>query len=98
MKNNKKKYDKEFKLNAIRFYEESGKTYQEVEEDLGIGVGNLVRWRKQLDKEKGEAFRGNGNMTEEQKELYRLRRENEILKEEREILKKVVGMFSKPSK
>jgi transposase len=98
MKNNKKKYDKEFKLNAIRFYEESGKPLQEVEEELGIGIGNLSRWRRQLDKEKGEAFRGNGNMTEEQKELYRLRRENEILKEEREILKKVVGMFSKPSK
>jgi len=98
MKNNKKKYDKEFKLNAIRFYEESGKKLSEVEEELGIGVGNLSRWRRELEKEKAEAFRGNGNMSEEQKELYRLRREIEILKEEREILKKVVGMFSKPSK
>ena len=98
MKNSKKKYDKEFKLNAIRFYEESGKKLSEVEEELGIGVGNLSRWRRELEKEKAEAFRGNGNMSEEQKELYRLRREIEILKEEREILKKVVGMFSKPSK
>ena len=98
MKNNKKKYDKEFKLNAIRFYEESGKKLSEVEKELGIGMGNLSRWRRDLEKEKAEAFRGNGNMTEEQKELYRLRREIEILKEEREILKKVVGMFSKPSK
>ena len=98
MNDYRKMYDKEFKLNAIHFYEESGKTYREVEEELGIGIGNLSRWRRELSKEKAEAFRGNGNMTEEQKELYRLRRENEILKEEREILKKVVGMFSKPSK
>ncbi|MCP4553298.1 MAG: transposase [Bacteroidetes bacterium] len=91
-------YDKEFKLNAIRFYEESGKKLRDVEEELGIGAGCLSHWRKELREEKAEAFRGNGNMTEEQKELVRLRRENEILKEEREILKKVVGMFSKPSK
>lgn len=98
MGKHRKDYDKEFKLNAIRFYEESGKTFKEVEEELGIGIGVLCRWRQELKKEKAEAFRGNGKMTEDQKELYRLRRENEILKEEREILKKVVGMFSKPSK
>jgi transposase len=94
----RKMYDKEFKVNAVRFYEESGKKLKEVEEELGIGSGCISHWKKELVEEKGQAFRGNGNMTEEQKELYRLRRENEILKEEREILKKVVGMFSKPSK
>jgi len=94
----RKMYDKEFKLNAIRFYEESGKRRHEVEEELGIGSSCLSHWRRELSIDQANAFRGNGNMTEEQKELYRLRRENEILKEEREILKKVVGMFSKPSK
>ena len=98
MSKHRKEYDKEFKLNAIRFYDEGGKTFKEVERELGIGIGVLCRWRQELKEEKAEAFRGNGNMTEEQKELYRLRREIEILKEEREILKKVVGMFSKPSK
>ena len=93
----RKMYDKEFKLNAIRFYEESGKKLREVEEELGIGAGCISHWRREL-KENKESFRGNGKMSEEQKELARLRRENEILREEREILKKVVGMFSKPSK
>jgi transposase len=93
----RKMYDKEFKLNAIRFYEESGKKLREVEEELGIGAGCISHWRRELKGDK-DSFRGNGKMSEEQKELARLRRENEILREEREILKKVVGMFSKPSK
>lgn len=98
MNKHRKMYDKEFKLNAVRFYEEGGKRQRDVEKDLGIGAGCLSHWRKELREEKADTFRGNGNMTDEQKELVRLRRENEILKEEREILKKVVGMFSKPSR
>jgi transposase len=97
---NKKRrvYDKQFKIDAVRFYEESGKKLTEVENELGTGAGCISHWRRELEDEKDEAFRGNGNMTEEQKELTRLRKEVEVLREEREILKKVVGMFSKPSR
>jgi len=98
MDKHRKMYEKEFKLNAIRFYEESGKRLRDVEKELGIGSGCLSHWRKELRDDKGEVFRGNGKITEEQKKVYQLERENKILREECEILKKVVGMFSKPSR
>lgn len=90
----RKKYDKEFKLNAINLFEKSGKRIGKIEDDLDIGRGNLRRWinDKSLDKE--SCFPGNGNVRSENVELLKLQKENKILKEERDILKKVVSIFS----
>ena len=89
----RKKYDKEFKLNAIKLYEESGKRLREFENDLGIGTGCISHWKRELKEEKENAFPGNGNPRDV--EMARLKRENEILKQERDILKKALGIFSK---
>jgi transposase len=89
-----KQYDREFKLEAVRLLETSGKSANQLEKDLGIGKGNLSRWRREFAKEGEEAFPGHGRLTPEQEEVRRLRRELEIARQEREILKKAIAIFS----
>ncbi len=89
------RYDKEFKINAIRLCEESGKKQREFEKDLGIGNGCISHWKRELRELDTKAFPGNG--TSRDQEIARLKRENEILRQERDILKKAVGIFSKPT-
>ncbi len=98
MGDKRSKYTREFKIEALRLFNTSGKSGREIEADLGIGGGMLYRWRKQLEGE-GEglrAFPGNGNPRDE--ELARLRKELAIVKEEREILRKAVAIFSRPKR
>ena len=92
------KYTREFKVEAVRLLNSSGKSGHEIERDLGVGAGMIYRWRKQLEGESQglRAFPGNGNPRDE--ELARLRKENAILREERDILRKAVVIFSKPKK
>ena len=97
MTGKRRKYDREFKMNALQFYEESGKRLRDVESALGLGSGCLRHWGRELEQEKENAFPGNGNLSPEAKEMARLKRENEILKQERDILKKALGIFSKTS-
>jgi transposase len=94
----RKKYTREFKIEALRLFNTSGKSGREIEADLGIGSGMLYRWRKQLEAEGGglRAFPGNGNPRDE--ELAQLRKENVILREERDILRKAVAIFSRPKR
>jgi transposase len=90
------KYDKEFKLNAIKLFEESGRNQREFEQEMGIGSGCISHWKRELAEHDKNAFPGNGKTREE--EIARLKRENEILRQERDILKKAVGIFSRPPK
>jgi transposase len=90
-------YSREFKLEALRLVETSGKSVRQIERDLGIGKGCLYRWRDEFEAEGQQAFPGQGRLTAEQEELRRLKRENEILRQERDILKKAVAIFSHPS-
>ena len=90
----RKRYTKEFKLEAVRMLEAGEKPGHQIEQDLGIGSGQVYRWRKELEASGERAFPGNGTPRDE--ELMRLRKENASLREDREILRKVVAMFSKP--
>lgn len=93
----RKRYSKEFKLEAVRRSYESGKPITEVARELDISVHHLYRWRDDV-KELGEkVWPGHGsktNQTSEQVELERLRRENKQLREERDILKKTLVFFA----
>lgn len=91
---NRKKYNKEFKLNAIKLFESSDKKMYQIENDLGIGNGCLHRWIKDYNEKEETCFPGNGKQLGKDLEISQLREENRILREEREILKKVVGIFS----
>ena len=90
-------FDDEFKADAVRLVTESGRTVSEVARELGIGRSQLERWKKQLQKglSPQAAFPGNGNLSPEKKELEELRRELARVKEEREILKKAMAVFSR---
>ena len=91
-------YTREFKLEAVRQLETSGKPGHEIEKDLGIGSGQIYRWRVQLAQEGSglKAFPGNGKPRDE--ELAALRKENKDLREERDILRKAVAIFSRPQR
>ena len=96
MSETRKKYAKEFKIEAVRLFETSSKSGREIERDLGIGKGLLYRWKRELQDENLRAFPGHGNPRDE--ELYRLRKELAEITEERDILRKAVAIFSKPKK
>ena len=91
-------YSREFKLEAIRLWQTTPKSAREVEEDLGITHGLLYKWKEKFEAEGDNAFPGQGQLTPEQERLRQLERENEILRQERDILKKAVAIFSHPKR
>ena len=89
-----RKYDREFKLEAIRRASEEGSTAVEVERRLGISQGVISRWKKQLKDKGGGAFPGTGHLSDRDEEFRRLQRELGRVTRERDILKKAVSIFS----
>ena len=95
MSNNKRRvYTVTFKQEAVQLAKTSGKTLAELERDLGLSKGLLKHWVRQAETDGIGAFPGHGRLPPAEEELRRLRRENEILRQERDILKKVVSIFS----
>ena len=92
------RYSADFKRNAVELTLQDGKMVKEVAEDLGVHPTMLSKWRSEYLADGEEAFPGQGNLKESEKELQRLQRENARLREEREILKKALVFFSKESK
>jgi transposase-like protein len=91
-------YDKEFKLNAVKLYLASGKAYHEISKELGIPTGTLVTWVRNHKKNGEEAFPGKGYLRSSDAEVANLRKELAIAREERNILKKALGIFSSHQK
>lgn len=91
----KKRYDATFKKEAIRLADTSGKKDGEIEQDLGLYPGAIGRWRKKLEADPIDAFPGTGHQKPLEEEVRRLRRELDVVREERDILKKAVAIFSK---
>ena len=89
-----RKYDREFKLEAIRRASEEGSTAVEVERRLGISQGVISRWKKQLKDKGGGAFPGIGHLSDRDEEFRRLQRELGRVTRERDIVKKAVSIFS----
>lgn len=94
----RKKYSKEFKLDAIALVKEQNYSQAEAARNLGLNPTMLGRWIKEAENDDGHAFRGNGKLTLEQEEIRKLREENKRLKMEREILKKATVFFAKETK
>ena len=90
----RKRYDRAFKVEAARLVREEGRSVASVARDLGIGENLLHRWKQQLVQQGDTAFVGTGNMSLEQAELRRLRRQLADVTEERNILKKAIAVFS----
>jgi transposase len=94
----RRKFSREFKLEAVRMIGEGGHGIAEVARDLDLRTDMLQRWKRQLEEDPRQAFPGQGNLKPEEDELRRLRRELERIREERDILKKALGIFSGPSR
>lgn len=94
----RRKYTKEFKLEAVRLMVDQGRTARSVAEDLGLNESMLYQWKRQLLNAGDLAFPGNGKATpvsELEAENRRLRKELADAKQDREILKKAAAYFAK---
>jgi transposase len=91
-------YTDEFKREAVRLLGSSGKSARQLERELGIGQTCLSRWKQELGEKGKQALPGSGRLTSEQEHIRELERENEILRQERDILKKAVAIFAHPSR
>jgi transposase len=94
----RKRYTKEFKIEAVRLLERSGRSQAEIAEELGMSESSMSRWKKEYGEDGEVAFPGHGNLKPEEERIRQLERENEILRQERDILKKAVTIFSQPSR
>jgi transposase len=97
MNKNYRKYTEEFKLEALELLRASGQSAAQIERDLGITKGLLLKWRDryQVKQEQGEARLAPSDLEAVQAENRRLRRQLAIAEQERDILKKAVSIFSK---
>jgi transposase len=87
-------YPAAFRAEAVQLVHANGRSLTQVAQDLGVHHETLRSWGKQADRDEG---RRGGLTTEERGELARLRRENRVLLEEREILKKAAAFFARES-
>ncbi len=85
-------YPPEFKREAVELYRSSDRSVSKVAEELGVATESLRRWIKQHEIDAGQR---EGLTTAEREELSRLRRENRILKQEKEVLRKATAFFAR---
>jgi transposase len=91
----RRKFTREFKLDAVRLIVEGERTIADVSRSLGVRDGMLSRWKQEFEADPKVAFRGQGRRTPQDEELERLRRKLEEVTEERDILKKAAAYFAK---
>ena len=94
----RKKYSKEFKLDAVSLVIEQDYSIADAARSLGINANMLGRWVKAHRSEEGQAFRGNGKLTPEQEEIRKLKARVKRLEMERDILKKATAFFAAETK
>jgi transposase len=97
---NYRKYDQQFKLEALELLQRGGKSSGQIERELGITPGLLVKWRAryQIVAREGQSAQiGPSDMEAAKAEIRRLQRELANVEEEREILKKVLSIYSRKS-
>ena len=85
-------YTTEFRAEAVRLYQSSGRGLKQISTELGIAPESLRRWAHQQDVDAGKS---QGLTTDEREELRRLRRENRILRMERDLMKKAAAFFAR---
>lgn len=88
----RKRFNKSFKQEAVELWRQSGKTGAEIAAELGIRANNLYNWAKQSERSEPVSFNQNDLAVEN----AALRRENERLRQQRDILKKTLGILSEP--
>jgi len=95
----RKRYTKEFKLDAVSLVLDQGHTRSEVAKILEVSAQLIGRWVKEFQQDDdGQAFRGNGKLTAEQSEIRRLKEQVKRLEMEKRILKEATVFFAKETK
>jgi transposase len=94
----RRNFAREFKEETVRLITEGGRSISQVAEDLDISESVIRRWKKLHEADPRHAFPGKGRLKPEEEEIRRLKRELARVQEERDILKKVVTIFSKEPK
>jgi transposase len=95
MMKDRKQFTKEFKEGAARLVNEQGRTIADAAQSLGVSPWTMSRWVKAARTEGTDAFRGHGQRTPQEQEIYELRQQVKQLEEERAILKKAAAYFAK---
>jgi len=95
MQKEQRTFTREFKQEAVQLVRSSDKSQAQIARDLGIADSTLHHWCKQFSEHGQQAFPGSGHQTPQEEELRHLKRENEVLRQERDILKKAIGIFSR---
>jgi transposase len=95
MSKSRRKYSREFKVEAVKQVVVQERTVASVAAGLGVHPSLLQRWKSQLESEGTFAFPGNGKASQADEEVRRLRRELATAQQERDILKKALGYFAK---
>jgi len=93
----RRKFSREFKLEAVRLVRSRGVSVAQASRDLDVHQNVLRKWVREFTADPRDAFPGHGQMKPEQLEIERLRREVAKLKAERDILKKAAAYFAKDS-
>ena len=91
----RRRFTREFKLEAVRLVTDRGVTIAQASRDLDVNGTVLRRWVKEFGSDPEQAFPGHGQQKADQAEITRLRREVAKLKAERDILKKAAAYFAK---
>ena len=92
----RQQHTREFKVEAVRLLDQSGKPATEIARQLGVKRTLLYRWRDAVRLHGDAAFGGAGRrLTTPDDELIRLRRELRLVQEERDLLKKAAAYFAK---
>lgn len=91
------KYTKEFKQDAVKLVTEQGYSANEAARRLGVGQSNVSRWVREFRKDHQDGAEGEIPRKELEAEVKRLKKENQRLQMEREILKKAAAFFAKES-
>ena len=94
MGKSRRKFSREFKLEAVKQVVEQGRSVTEVAEGLGVNRNLLSRWKVQFEQSGEVAFPGHGRQTDVEEENRRLRKELAIARQERDILKKAAAYFA----
>jgi len=95
----RRSFTREFKIETVKMVTGSDTSVNQVAEDMGIHPNTLYRWVKQFSEKPEVAFPGKGHLVSSEAETIRqLKRENERLKMERDILKKAMAIFSSDPK
>ena len=94
----RRRFDKEFKLEAVRLVVEEGRPVAEVSRGLGIHENLLHVWKSRYKEDMSYPLPGKGRLRPADDELRRLKKELEDVKQERDILKKALAIFSKEPK